>query len=197
MADGTVECWGLSGFGQTGTLPPASNCNCVITPVAVGGLSGVVAISSGDEHTCALLSHGTVECWGYDDYGQLGVEEKPMCIPNLSTPCSTVPLAVEGVQGATAIAAHGIQSCALVGGIWKCWGNYDASATPPTGSLGAVALPGLTNVATVTSGGDLPLYSFSCAVLLDGTVDCWGTNAAGQLGNGTVADSTVPVRVLF
>ena len=35
----------------------------------------------------------------------------------------------------------------------------------------------------------------SCSVMADQSVWCWGQNTTGQLGNGTVADSTVPVQV--
>jgi alpha-tubulin suppressor-like RCC1 family protein len=42
------------------------------SPVTVTGLSGVLAISAGMEHTCALMSDGTLQCWGGNFIGQLG-----------------------------------------------------------------------------------------------------------------------------
>ena len=41
-------------------------------PGAVTDLTGVIAIGAGVSHTCALLSTGTVECWGWNNNGELG-----------------------------------------------------------------------------------------------------------------------------
>ena len=70
LSTGAVKCWGQNGYGQIGdgtTTTPRT------TPVDVSGLSsGVIAISAGYYHSCALLSSGAVKCWGYNPYGQIG-----------------------------------------------------------------------------------------------------------------------------
>ena len=43
-----------------------------------------------------------------------------------------------------------------------------------------VLVSGLTNVVAISAG-----YKHSCAVLANGTAKCWGSNTAGELGNGT------------
>ncbi len=35
----------------------------------------------------------------------------------------------------------------------------------------------------------------TCAVLKDGSIQCWGGNVVGELGDGTTTNSSVPVRV--
>ena len=49
--------------------------NYTATPVVVAGVSGVTALAAGVVHTCALISDGTVKCWGSNDHGELGSTE--------------------------------------------------------------------------------------------------------------------------
>jgi hypothetical protein len=103
----------------------------------VSGLSDVVDISVGGENSCALLSDGSVKCWGYNNLGLLG---------NNSTTSSTTPLAVSGLTGAVAISAGGGHSCALLGnGAVNCWGwngygqlgnNSTISSSIPVSAIG-------------------------------------------------------------
>ena len=88
-----------------------------------GNLTGVTAIAVGGSNTCALLTGGTVQCWGDNSYGQLG---------NNSTNLSKLPVSVrnasntEDLLNATAVAASLAHTCATVntgGGQIQCWGR--------------------------------------------------------------------------
>jgi len=58
-------------------------------------LTGVLAIAAGDEHTCALMTTGSIRCWGYNLYGQLGdgtATNRTAPSPDLLTGVQTVAL---------------------------------------------------------------------------------------------------------
>jgi hypothetical protein len=156
------------------------------TPVAVSGLSGVTAVSAGGLHSLALLSNGTVMAWGDDESGQLGNGK--------SETVSSVPVAVSGLSGVSAIAAGGEHSLALLSnGTVMAWGNNETGQLG-TGNFNAsdvpVAVKGLSGVAAISAGS-----SYSMALLKTGTVMAWGENEVGQLGDGAVKTTDVPVAV--
>ena len=181
---GEVQCWGLNEDGQLGNGTTA-NSN---VPVAVTGLSNAVAaITAGAYHTCALGTNGGVECWGFNYSGQLG---------NGTTGNSSIPVAVTGLMsGVAAIAAGDYHACGLGsdGGI-LCWGLNDSgqlgNGTTRNSSI-PVAVTGLTSSMAAVDAGRF----HTCAVATGGAVKCWGNNFAGQLGNGTTINSSVPVDV--
>jgi alpha-tubulin suppressor-like RCC1 family protein len=90
----------------------------ITTPVAIPDLSTVTAISAGGLSACALLTGGTIACWGENFAGQLG---------NGTTTASMTPVTVSNLTGAIAVAAGELHTCALLSnGTIQCWGiNYD------------------------------------------------------------------------
>jgi alpha-tubulin suppressor-like RCC1 family protein len=206
---GAVKCWGFNGGGRLGDGSTTSSS----TPVDVSGLSsGVAAIAVGLSFNCALTSGGSVECWGENDFGQLGVGTVtgPQTCPPTAFPCSTVPVAVIGLPSAKAIAAGGNEACAVTSaGAAKCWGDSSfgglGNGTQQSFSSTPVDVTGLSSGVMSIDVGDL----HACAVTSGGAATCWGLNGNGQLGDGTntgpekcgvdpnklIACSTVPVPV--
>ncbi len=69
LSDGAVRCWGFNIDGQLGDGTMTNR----LTPVAVINMLGTAtSISTIYRHTCVLLNHGTVSCWGLNANGQLG-----------------------------------------------------------------------------------------------------------------------------
>jgi alpha-tubulin suppressor-like RCC1 family protein len=185
---GTVICWGDNTYGQTGNAGSSK----YLTPVLVTGLSSsAIGIAAGDNHACALIYNGTVQCWGLNSSGQLG---------NGTTINSATPVAVNGITGSVvAIAAGGGHTCAVTnsGATW-CWGLNSSGQLGNgtiTNSLTPVAVPAMTaaggQIVGITTG-----ENHTCAVSVYGVVVCWGLNSRGQLGNNNQTSATSPVHVV-
>ncbi|HSS41361.1 MAG TPA: Ig-like domain repeat protein [Solirubrobacterales bacterium] len=170
---GAIECWGFDSDGQLGDSAPFNNNAFRSTPAPVSGISNATAVSTGYNQACALLTDGTVKCWGRDTNGQLGDGQ------HAST---STPVQVKGITNAIAVSAGGFHGCALLAdGSVECWGSNSegqlgdgttvSSATP-------VHVAGLSGAIAISAGAN-----HTCAILAAGTIDCWGANEWGQLGN--------------
>jgi alpha-tubulin suppressor-like RCC1 family protein len=219
---GGVLCWGRNEHGQLGDGTTTDRTE----PVAVSGLSsGVVAVATGYQHTCAVTDLGIVQCWGANSVGQLG---------NGTTLDSSVPVPAL-LSGVTSVATGWVHTCALTttGSVY-CWGDNSDGQLGSDTSLGSAIPAPVTTLASgvmsisagtyhncaLSSAGAVSCWgdfaspkvvsglssgvaavsagdSHSCAILVDGSVECWGYNEQGQLGDGTSGEpfSYGPVAV--
>lgn len=188
LSDGTVEAWGDDTFGQLGNGVASANGSAE-TPAPVEGLTGVVAVAAGNEHSLALLSNGTVMAWGDNNDGQLG---------DGTTRDSAVPVLVNGLTGVKAISAGGLFSLALLqNGTVMAWGYNDSGQLGDGSQVNSdvpVAVSSLTDVTAISAG-----YEHALAVLGTGKAMSWGDNESDQLGDGKgdrQPSSDVPVKVV-
>ena len=184
--NGGVQCWGYNGYGQLGNGTTTGSS----TPVGVSGLpNNVEQVGTAFEHACALLTDGTVQCWGSNNHGQLG---------NGSTSDSNTPVPVTGLTAVAQIAVADSATCALTSaGSVQCWGanTFGELGNGSTSDSDVpVQVSGLTGGVTAIAA----MGSTVCATLFTGQVDCWGDNSVGELGTGSVgspAFSDTPVTV--
>ena len=204
-SSGGVKCWGSGGYGQLGNDCNGScaNTSYPVDVVASDGssnlLSGIVQISVGRYHSCALTSGGNVKCWGKGGEGQLGNG----ATGDVDAPVTVTTTGTTALTGIAGISMGVDHSCALksAGGV-VCWGEGDngrlgdnTSGTDRTNPVDVLTSadgnPALAGIAQIGSGND-----HSCAVTTAGAVKCWGHGDVGQLGNNATSDSSLPVDVV-
>lgn len=203
-ARGRVDCWGVNPDGMLGVgVGAATGCQgyCTPRPARVAGISGAVSVAVGNEFACALLHSGLVDCWGADNYGQLGVGESSgpqVCqVVGGNVACAQHPVAVTGIRDAVSIGAGGADACAVVrGGETYCWGaatdgvlgDESEQGTEACGAASAVARCN-PHPAPVFGVGDATAVAVgsldACALVRGGRITCWGDDGDGQLGDRT------------
>jgi alpha-tubulin suppressor-like RCC1 family protein len=183
LADGTMACWGTNYVGQLGNGWVGALSEI---PRSVPGITTAIGATVGGFHNCAILADQTVKCWGRNQDGQIGNGDNTT---DVGSPATVIGLgAIAGLTGG------GYHTCALMpNATVKCWGRNTrgqlGDGSSSFFSSTPVAVSGLTNAAAVSGG-----FYHTCALLQDGTVQCWGENDSGQIGN-TLAYSNVPITV--
>jgi alpha-tubulin suppressor-like RCC1 family protein len=188
--DGTVWAWGHNDKGQLGD----GSLTDRLTAVQVAGLTGISAIAAGFKHNIALrniftaTNDGTLLTWGSNGNGQLG---------DGTTVDKLIPVQVAGLSIMTMIAAGFDHTIALRNdGIVWAWGHNDKGQLgdgTAIDKLSPIPVTGLTGVMAIAAGS-----RDNVVLKNDGTtLQAWGMNTNGQLGDGTVIDKLNPVTVLM
>jgi alpha-tubulin suppressor-like RCC1 family protein len=188
--EGRAYCWGENGAGElgNGTTTPSA------TPVVVAGDLRFSSISAGEGvggggFTCGVTQFtGDAYCWGANNHGQLG---------NGTTNPSTVPVKVSGGREWRSIRAGQATTCATSSNRIYCWGVQTRSNSGVTAST---ATPAAVEDAWVGISGRPDFDAgagFGCSIDVNRNYRavCWGSNAWGQLGNGTTQDSPAATDV--
>jgi|GEM_PF-671109 len=186
---GTVWCWGDNGFGQLGIGGQLGGATRTL-PSEVDAAANSIAVTTGANHTCALLVTNDLNCWGRNTVGQLGNSFSG----DLAD--SPVPYFVGNFIGVTAFAVGGDQSCAIISGQVYCWGDnqYGQIASEPVGIGEFRTTP--TVIAGITTAVDVVVGAqHVCALLKNGSVMCWGRNNQHQLGYDRSEMSSAPQEV--
>lgn len=164
-------CWGSNAYGQLGVGDTMDRS----TPTLVKLPTTVGRVGTGGTYTCAFDTLGAVWCWGNGASGQLGIG---------NTSNQSLPMQVSGLPAkVTQVWTGGAHACVLdtTNSLW-CWGDnqYGQLGTGNTTMHPTPVQPSTVpaqKIAGANAGGD-----HTCAVLLDGSVQCWGNDQYGQLG---------------
>lgn len=210
---GRAMCWGTNNYGQIGNgswLP-------VNTPRDVATEELFSGIATGRFTSCAIRGAADVWCWGWGQGNNcltnsnlpykicgnipsvaISVGDQHMCISTVSDVSCFGSVSYGIGESVTVIASGGNHACYVTkwGGVVKCSGanEYGQLGTGDNDFRSSPVdvvnlMPG--TVLSVTAG-----WQHTCVLLASGRVRCWGSNDAGQLGNGTVVSSNIPVDVV-
>jgi alpha-tubulin suppressor-like RCC1 family protein len=186
-SDGTLWAWGNNFCGQLGDGTAVDQT----APVRIGKDTTWIAIEAGDYHSLGLKSDGTLWAWGLNSYGQLG---------NGKTANKTAPVQIGKDATWARVSAGAFHTVALQKDmtLWA-WGNnlHGQLGDGTTKDKTAPVRIGTDNRWFAVSAGDQHTVALNWC---DGcwttyTLWAWGFNAYGQLGDGTTADKTSPVRI--
>ena len=194
LDNGELICWGSGAYGQLG-YGNTDRIGVDETPDSAGAVNlgagrTATSITAGQFHTCAILDNGQVSCWGSGAFGKLGYGNTDR-IGDDETPDSAGAVNLGAGRTATSITAGQYHTCAILdNGEVSCWGYGGTGAlgygnsdwigddeTPD--SAGAVNLGAGRTAASITAGS-----YYTCAILDNGEVSCWGLGGTGALGYG-------------
>jgi alpha-tubulin suppressor-like RCC1 family protein len=182
---GELWVWGRNTHGQLGT---GDNTNQSSPVQTISQGTNWRSVTGGLLHTAAIKTDGSLWCWGYNAYGQLGTQDQS----DRQVPTQTIS---EGMDWSL-VSAGSYHTAAIKtnGSLWS-WGDNRY------GQLGDnTETTRFSPVQTVSQGTDWK--SVACggghtvAIKTNGTLWTWGDNEYGQLGDSTTVNRMSPVQTI-
>ena len=151
-------------------------------------------VSSGGIHACAILDNDKIKCWGWNEYGQLGLGDTEGRGDDTGEMGDNLPYVDLGTGRTVKVLSSGdIHACAILDNDKiKCWGDNEYGQLglgdtdhrgDDTGEMGDnlpyVDLGRGRTVKALSSGS-----YYTCAILDNDKIKCWGHNSSGELGLG-------------
>ncbi len=213
LSNHQVKCWGFDFNGALGDDAAhtqendnrfqigarASDMGDNLAPVYLG--ENAIDISAGADHVCAILASGKVKCWGDNSYSQLGLADNENRGAYSSThSMHDLPTLNFGGLKAKKISAIGRGTCAILeNGETICWGRNDYAALgigSVTANTSFYTIPYATPSVKLSDSRYINFGTglkadrifngeiYSCALLTNGKVKCWGASANIVKGTG-------------
>jgi alpha-tubulin suppressor-like RCC1 family protein len=214
-SSGEAWCWGDAFHGELGPRPAGDRGD----PGSVPDLPPLHGLTFGFQHVCGVDDRARAICWGNDDWGGVGRSEG-------ASRDESRPFVVEAAGEVGQVDAGYRHTCAVdAAGRVRCWGGVGSSGgiSPVAGlpemkrvacgdgNACGLAVSGRVFCWTIEDGrpsapdeialpgpaADVAASASHACAIAGSSVYCWGSNANGQLGDGTTRDSHTPVEVLF
>ena len=198
---GELACWGGNYEGERGDGTPGDrDAPAQPVPSTVSTIVDATDVDAGKHIACALHGCGAGSCWGRNDFGALADGTRDD---------SAVPSPIAGLDDGVVVSTGGSHTCVLhsagtvscagffielgIDASCACWGSGGAEPGCECHALRDLQpIPNVVDVVALDSSGTV-----TCAAGRDGTVWCWGTNSAGELGIGrTTGNGNAPEPVV-
>ncbi len=216
FGDASVKCWGQAGALGDGT--PWENgiddhahdigddeVPSMVEPLSLSSSPDVkvVQVTAGVFSACAVLSDGSLKCWGDGSWGVLGRGDRLGAY--LAKTVEPISVSTDPNEKVVQVAVGQSFACALLSTKKvKCWGTNQNGELGRPGQPPDSQLPSEMEPVSVSSDPGVSVVQLSaanfhvCALLTSGAVKCWGENYAGQLGIGdrqAIGDDELPSSV--